>query len=444
MSATPTQYSRQFDFETFSQNNPNTQQPGVQLDAELNAVKSAMDSTQLRLAEVQRDDGALRNQLVSIDSLSPAVVALIQANGGEVKGLWVTATAYNKNDLVGQGGGTYLCAVAHTSGTFNTDFSDGKWLLLEGPITANSISIDTFISDGAELDYTLSNDPATGDNVEVYFDGVYQNRAGYTVTGQTLTLSAAPPNGVVIEVRSGVSAVIGTVLDGSISDAKIQAGAVTEPKIAVNAVTESKILNGAVSENKIANNSISNAKLQDNVLSADTNGRAKMANGYVNSDKVAAGLWNAIAPSGAVLQTITAEYTANSNLSTAIPIDDTVPEITEGTQILSASITPTSNTNKIRILFQGACSLNNNAGIAALFRNLTTAAIASSGGYSVNSTLNPATIVIDFIDSPATTSATTYSIRVGSSTVVRMNGSYLARFLGGSMRSTLVLQEIKA
>ena len=46
------------------------------------------------------------------------------------EGAWVTATAYTVGDVVENGGTTYICIVAHTSGTFATDLSAVKWQLV--------------------------------------------------------------------------------------------------------------------------------------------------------------------------------------------------------------------------------------------------------------------------------------------------------------------------
>lgn len=40
---------------------------------------------------------------------------------------WLTATSYIKNDAVTEAGSSYVCKVAHTSGTFATDLAGGKW-----------------------------------------------------------------------------------------------------------------------------------------------------------------------------------------------------------------------------------------------------------------------------------------------------------------------------
>lgn len=47
----------------------------------------------------------------------------------EWQGAWLTATAYAPSDLVQDNGNTYVCLVAHTSGTFSTDLAALKWEL---------------------------------------------------------------------------------------------------------------------------------------------------------------------------------------------------------------------------------------------------------------------------------------------------------------------------
>lgn len=45
----------------------------------------------------------------------------------EWQGAWATATAYAPSDIVRESGSSYICLEAHTSGTFSTDLSAGKW-----------------------------------------------------------------------------------------------------------------------------------------------------------------------------------------------------------------------------------------------------------------------------------------------------------------------------
>lgn len=46
------------------------------------------------------------------------------------EGPWLTATAYQVDDLVSINGNSYICIVAHTSGTFATDLAAAKWQLV--------------------------------------------------------------------------------------------------------------------------------------------------------------------------------------------------------------------------------------------------------------------------------------------------------------------------
>ncbi|NOQ73232.1 MAG: hypothetical protein GQ574_14590 [Crocinitomix sp.] len=43
------------------------------------------------------------------------------------EGPWETSTPYTINDLVSEAGSTYICLVAHTSGTFSSDLTSNYW-----------------------------------------------------------------------------------------------------------------------------------------------------------------------------------------------------------------------------------------------------------------------------------------------------------------------------
>jgi hypothetical protein len=75
MSAPPIPYSRQATFTQFSTEQfPTT---GQELEAEFNKVAQSIDTTQARLAEIQRDDGKLRNLSVHIDAIDRQVIDLL-------------------------------------------------------------------------------------------------------------------------------------------------------------------------------------------------------------------------------------------------------------------------------------------------------------------------------------------------------------------------------
>jgi hypothetical protein len=78
----------------------------------------------------------------------------------------------------------------------------------------------------------------------------------------------------------------------------------------------------------------------------------------------------------------------------------------------------------------------------ALFRDSVASAIASGLSSADSTYITP--FGLTYMDSPATTSAVTYKIRVGpAASTIRLNGHTSSRFHGGTQRATLVLQEIK-
>lgn len=135
-------------------------------------------------------------------------------------------------------------------------------------------------------------------------------------------------------------------------------------------------------------------------------------------------------------------YTANASLATVFPFDDTVPTITEGNEILTAAITPAATANKIEINVGGfGVPIGSNSFmIIALYRGNTCIFTSLRSGNTI-----PTSIDLTYVDSPNTTSATTYSVRVGSQTgsVVYMNGNNGGRLFGGSAACTMRLKELK-
>jgi hypothetical protein len=69
--------------------------------------------------------------------------------------------------------------------------------------TASTIVKQSLTGTGSQVAFTLSSAPGSaGAGVNIYIDGVYQNRTGYTISGTTLTFSEAPPLNADIEVLS--------------------------------------------------------------------------------------------------------------------------------------------------------------------------------------------------------------------------------------------------
>lgn len=131
MSAVPPPYVRQATFTNFQTADAPT--VGIDLEAEFNKLKQVTDADQARLAEIQRDDGRLRNESVHPDALSQGTRALVLVQDHEIKGAWATGLIYDQGDVViSPTGGTYMAASDHVAGaTFAVDLAASKWLALD-------------------------------------------------------------------------------------------------------------------------------------------------------------------------------------------------------------------------------------------------------------------------------------------------------------------------
>lgn len=144
-----------------------------------------------------------------------------------------------------------------------------------------------------------------------------------------------------------------------------------------------------------------------------------------------------------MIQRTYAEYTSNADLTTAIPLDNTIPQNTEGTEIITQAITPKYASSTIRVTFQGWGTVNGaGALIAALFVDTTANALTASATTTPSGNeLEP--VVLMYEEASASTTARTYKIRVGpNGGTARMNGNTAGRFFGGVSRSTLIVEEV--
>ncbi len=74
-SPSPTPYNRTFSFTDFQGSNPSSPLPGSQVDNELENVEQSLNGAIDAINDVRRSDGKLKNEIVTIDALSPQVRA---------------------------------------------------------------------------------------------------------------------------------------------------------------------------------------------------------------------------------------------------------------------------------------------------------------------------------------------------------------------------------
>jgi len=213
------------------------------------------------------------------------------------------------------------------------------------------------------------------------------------------TLQSDTDNSISFVANTGATIFSANISHG-IAGSFIANGSITGAKIALGSITGDDIATGQITGNLIATNAIS----QNNIVS-------------VNASVATVGtLPTARLPTGTVLQvrstTKTDSFTTTSTSFT---------DITG----LSVSITPTSATSNVFVTVTFAISGSSSAALAVfnLVRNSTNISqpstsptfTATTGGYLTNFD-NILPVSFTFLDSPATTSATTYKVQT------RLNG----------------------
>lgn len=151
-------------------------------------------------------------------------------------------------------GGTSKTLGSASSGAVFIPDTDGipdKWTTAEFGAAAGNLTKDTFSGTGAQTAFTLSVDPGSENNTQVFISGVYQDKSQYSVSGTTLTFATAPESGTNnIEVMTGTTLPVGTPADSSVSTAKLADSAVTNAKVSPSAAIAMSKTNFAVAHLK--------------------------------------------------------------------------------------------------------------------------------------------------------------------------------------------------
>lgn len=147
------------------------------------------------------------------------------------------------------------------------------------------------------------------------------------------------------------------------------------------------------------------------------------------------------------------DYAGTDSITDVIAVDDSKPQITEGFEILSTSITLRRSTSRVRLRFQGfgqAFSGGDDFSnwVAALFiTGIADALSATVGPVAMSDESSAMTFptVIEFEHVPGSVGPHTYSVRVGTTSGSRplmMNAASATRVFGGAAISTLVVEEV--
>jgi len=145
-----------------------------------------------------------------------------------------------------------------------------------------------------------------------------------------------------------------------------------------------------------------------------------------------------------VVQIVNTSTGAVSTTTTAIPGDDTIPQISEGGQILSRAITPQSSSNilKIDVTVVISHSVTGNDNCVALFQDATANALACAAKDEIQAGyIN--TVTFSYYMTAGTTASTTFTVRGGGHTGATMtfNGNTGVRRYGGVLASSITITE---
>jgi len=273
----------------------------------------------------------------------------------------------------------------------------------KSPIIGNFVKLDAITAVNGQAAYTMQNGGANFTDYEsvnqflVSLNGTIQAPTdSFTVSGSTLTFASNLSTGDVIDfiIVFGNSLSAGTPTDATVTAAKLNSTAIT----------------GQTAEATVAND--------DTVLIHDTSASALRKMTVSNLVANAGG--------GKINQVVYTSSAVNQNVSS-------------DTELMSLAITPSASDSKVLIIYTGAVQLGaNEYGSFDIYRgSLASGTKVLDGGESTfnSDDLSRFGFSLNYLDSPSTTSATTYTI------VGVPNGTVQ---FGATAANTLTLMEVLA
>ena len=256
----------------------------------------------------------------------------------------------------------------------------------------STITYQDFSGTGSQTVFTMSAVPANSASLLVAINGIVQDPGNYSVSSNTLTFTTAPASGTNnISVRYLGVASVGTV--GSFS-------AGTTGLTPSSATTGAVVLAGTLN---VANGGtgVTTSTGSGNTVLSTSPTLVTPALGTPSALVLtnATGLPSSALPTGSVLQVINSNFTTIQSTTSSSPVSTT----------LTASITPKASTNKIYISVSsvGGQSSSGRSSRFYIYRGATQLTTTECND---NSGLLYFPICMTWLDSPATTSATTYTI----------------------------------
>jgi len=282
-------------------------------------------------------------------------------------------------------------------------------------------AVQRFNGTGSATAFTLSSAVANDQSILVSVDGVTQDSNAYSVSGTTLTFTAAPSSGTGNIFVHTISPVGSTVVPPD--------GSVTQAKVAGEAINESKL-------------QVSNSPTNGLFLSAQSGNTG--------------GLTWAEASAGKILQVVSTNFAG-----TFTTTSNTFQDVTD----FKATLTPASSSSKVLVNLTISLGSNDWFGCNVVREVSGSSDVILNGGsttvgnkllssfgslYRVSAESNYSFGMV-FLDSPSTTSAVTYQVMVnargnsGGNVYVNRPSSWNDDAISGRVTaSNIVIQEVSA
>ena len=139
---------------------------------------------------------------------TPAWGAIGGGGSGTVTEAFKTFAVSGQSSIVADGPTDTLTVAAGNNISLTTDAAtDTLTIASTGGSGGGTVTIqrNNYTGDGSTVAYGVSSTVVSENNIQIYLDGVYQDKDTFTATGVTVTFGTAPPTGTEIEIMHYVA-----------------------------------------------------------------------------------------------------------------------------------------------------------------------------------------------------------------------------------------------
>jgi hypothetical protein len=174
----------------------------------------------------------------------------IGGGGGTVTEAFKTFAVSGQSSIVADGPTDTLTVAAGNNISLTTDAATDTLTIASTGGGGGTVTIErnNYTGDGSTVAYGVSSTIMSENNIQIYLDGVYQDKDGFSTSGSTVTFSVAPPTATAIEIMhyvavDGVVEVDEFVGDGTQTDFSTTLSIINEnaTSVFVSGVYQSKL-----------------------------------------------------------------------------------------------------------------------------------------------------------------------------------------------------------